>query len=115
MSPDKYGSGAGKTGVIFLFSCPGTDWLCPSQPIRLSLCVQEELTPGRQTSYWNCQVFLSFFLCATTYTHTLILRNYDSWSFAFNHKNQSLRLVLDFLYSIHIHLKVEEKLHMTTR
>lgn len=65
------GSGAADTVVLFSFfffcaSCPGSDWLCPSQPIRLSFCLhtrrvspaisfpsqgtQEELKPGRQTS-----------------------------------------------------------------
>lgn len=66
------GSGAADTVVLFSFfsfcaSCPGSDWLCPSQPIRLSFCLhtrrvspaisfpsrgtQEEPKPGRQTSH----------------------------------------------------------------
>lgn len=94
MSPDKCGSGAGKTGVIFLFSCPGTDWLCPSQPIRLSLCVLH-LADRRHTAR---SFFLSLFLSLCNHLRSHPHLNYDSWSFTFNHKNQPLRLVLDFLY-----------------
>lgn len=112
MSPDRCGNDAGEEVVIYLFSHPGTDCLCPSQPIRLSLCVQEKLQPGRR----HTGTVRAFFPSLCSHLHSrLILSDYDSWSFAFNHKNTPLSSTLHSLLNTYsLKQATMEKLLMAT-
>lgn len=127
----KCGSGAADTVVIFLFSSAlpvqgqtgcvrhspsGSVFVCtlegchpPSashlRARRKNLNLADRRRTGTASSCWEKSLFLSFFLSLCNHLHLhLIISDYDSSSFPFNHKNTLERCIEHFPKQIHIDL-----------